>query len=153
MAEVEFKLTGWKAVGAILVVVGIMGVRLATFNDITHDEELMQELKVLLMSDYYPGEAERLKAVMESGNVSEIGEVAKSITTAKLNIESVQASYALFDFSSSKDVIIKVKYKLDDSSGARNQKTLYYRFKHGSVFNNWQYRYESSALSYYLNFI
>jgi hypothetical protein len=105
------------------------------------------------MSDYYPGEAERLKAVMESGNVSEIGEVAKSITTAKLNIESVQASYALFDFSSSKDVIIKVKYKLDDSSGARNQKTLYYRFKHGSVFNNWQYRYESSALSYYLNFI
>ena len=77
----------------------------------------------------------------------------ESVTTAKLNVESVQASSPLFNFSTSKDVVVKVTYSLDDASGTRDRKTKYYLFKHGSVGNSWSYKYESNVVSYYLNFI
>jgi hypothetical protein len=70
-----------------------------------------------------------------------------------VNVESVQASYPLFDFSTPKDVVVKVIYSLKDTFGERDRKTKYYLFCHGSLGNNWRYEYETSVVSYYFNFL
>jgi hypothetical protein len=64
---------------------------------------------------------------------------------------SVQASYPVFDFSTPKDVVIKVVFSLDDVTGAGEQRTIYYLFKRG-VFD-WQYQYITTPINYYLNFM
>ena len=78
---------------------------------------------------------------------------AKSVTTAKPVVESVRASYPPLDFSSPKDVVVKVTCHLKDSSGIRDRKTKYYRFRYGALGSRWQSPYETSNIAYYLNFV
>ena len=153
MSEFNIKVTGWKAIAAVVVVIGIFGVRLMTFSDKKDDNALMRKIELQLMTDYFPDDVEKLKAVYEAGDVDEVERVAKSITTTRLNIESVQASSPLFDFSTPKDVVVKVRYSLQDASGTRERGTNYYLFKHGALGNSWQYKYQTSAVFYYLNFL
>ena len=153
MSEYKIKLTGWKAIAVVVVLIGIFGIRLMTFNDKRDDESLMKKIELQLMTDYFPDDVEELKAAYESGDMDEVAEVAESITSTTLNIESVQASYPLFDFSTPKKVVVKVKYSLDDASGTREQGTNYYLFKHSSLGNIWEYKYDTSVVSYYLNFL
>ena len=153
MSELNIKLTGWKAAVAIVVLIGIFGVRLMTFSDLRDDEDLMKKIELQLLTDYFPDDVETLKAAMETGDTDEIEEVANSITSTTLNVESVEASYPLFKFSSPKKVVVKVTYSLDDDSGTRETATNFYLFKHGSLGNIWTYKHETTAVSYYLNFI
>ena len=77
----------------------------------------------------------------------------QSITSTKINIESVQTSFPLFDFTTRKEVVVKDRYSLDDADGNRKKRTNYYLFDHGSLGNVWSYKWDTSALKYYLNFM
>lgn len=153
MSEYTFQLTGWKAIVALVILIGIFGIRLMTFSDLSDDETLMKKIELRLMTDYFPDDVETLKAAYQSGDMQEVSEVAQSITTTTLNFESVKASYPLFKFSSPKKVVVKVNYSLDDDSGTREKGTNYYLFKHGSVGNIWTFKREATVVSYYLNFV
>lgn len=152
MSEIQMKLTGWKAIAAIVVVLCIVGVRLMTFNDKMDDSDLVQKLEFEIMTNYFPNDVEHLKSAYESGDIDETARAVETIATSKINFESIKASSPLLTFSTNKEVVIKVTYSLDDSSGNRIKETKYYLFKHGSIGNVWQYRYETSAISYFLNF-
>ncbi|MFC1580293.1 hypothetical protein ACFL4N_05210 [Thermodesulfobacteriota bacterium] len=152
MAEAKIHLKGWQGLVVLVVLIGVVIVRLTTFSDNKDDSALMQKLEVQLMCDYFPNEAAKLREAYDSGDSEELQNAVKSVTTAKLNIESVQTSSPLFDFSTSKDVVVKVTYSLVDASGTRDRKTKYYLFKHGSVGNSWSYQYETGVVRYYLNF-
>jgi hypothetical protein len=143
---------GWQAIAVIVVFLGILGVRLMAFSDKKDNKALMREIELQLLCDYLPNDADRLKAAYETGDMDKLGRVAKSVTSTKLNVDSVQASYPVFDFSARKDVVVKVRYSLNDASGTREKGTNYYLFKHGSLGNVWQYKYDTSEVSYYLNF-
>lgn len=153
MSEYKFQLTGWQAIVAIGVLIGIFGIRLMTFSDLRDDESLVKKIELQLIADYFPDDVENLKAAYESGETDELDRLAQSVTSTTLNIESVKASYPLFKFSSSKKVVVKVTYSLDDDSGTRDTGTNYYLFRHGSIGNSWSYKREANAVSYYLNFI
>jgi hypothetical protein len=153
MSEYKFQLTGWQAIVALLILIGIFGIRLMTFSDLRDDETLVKKIELRLMSDYFPDDVENLKAAYESGDPDEFDERVQSVTSTTLNIGSVQASYPLFTFSSPKEVVVKVTYSLDDDSGTRERGTNYYLFKHGSLGNSWSYKRESTVVGYYLNFV
>lgn len=153
MSEYKFQLTGWQAIVAIVVLIGIFGIRLMTFSDLRGDETLAKKIELQLIADYFPDDVENLKAAYESGQTDEFDRLAQSVTSTTLNIESIKASYPLFKFSSSKKVVVKVTYSLDDDSGTRDKGTNYYLFRHGSIGNSWSYKREASVVSYYLNFI
>ncbi len=153
MSGNKIKLTGWKAVVAIVIFIGILGIRFTTLSDEIDDKDLMNELELIIMTDYTPNDVDELTAAYESGNMDETTRLVDSIASTKLNIESVKASYPIFSFSTNKEVVVKVTYSLNDDSGTRDKKTNYYRFKHGSLLNSWQYNFESNVVSYYLNFI
>ena len=152
MSEYKFKFSGWKAIVAIVVLIGIFGLRLMTFNDKKDDTDLMRKIELQLLTDYFPDDVQKLKAVLETGNRDKVREVVKSITTTEINVESVKVSQPLFSFSTSKEVVVKVTYSLNDASGTRDAGTNYYLFSHGSLGNVWQYKYDVSVVSYYLNF-
>jgi hypothetical protein len=153
MSEYKFQFSGWQAIVALLVLIGIFGLRLITFSDLSNDETLVKKIELRLMSDYFPDDVENLKAAYESGDTDEFDELVQSVTSTTLNIESLQASYPLFTFSGPKKVVVKVTYSLDDDSGTRETGTNYYLFKHGSLGNSWSYKREATVVSYYLNFV
>ncbi len=153
MPEVNFELSGGKAVLAIIAVVIVIIIRLVSLGGEEDDKELIDKLQMELTSYYYPNEVERLKAAMASGDKDELDRVAKSVTSTKLKIDSVQTSYALFDFSSPKKVIVKVSYSLVDDTSVHDQQVKYFKFEYGGIANKWRYEYESSKAGYYLNFL
>jgi hypothetical protein len=152
MSQVNFKLKGWQAVFALVVLVGLVGVRFMTFRDKTDDKNLMRNLERQIMSDYMPKETERLLEAVDSGDRDKISKVAESVTGTKPKIESVQVSSPLLDFSTPKDVVVKVVYSLAEGSKTRDRKTLYFLYNHGAIGNIWSYRYKTTAVRYYLNF-
>ena len=51
MSEYKFQLTGWQAIVALMVLIGIFGIRLMTFNDLTDDQTLMEKIELRLVSE------------------------------------------------------------------------------------------------------
>lgn len=151
MTEYKAKLKGWQAIVGVVIVIAFVGVRLMTFSDKKDDKTLMKQIDVQLMCEYSPHVAEKLRAAHDTGDEGKIQEAVTSVTSTKVNIESVKASYPLFDFSIPKDVVIKVEFSLDDASGAGDTRTIYYLFRHGAF--GWQFRYVTSVVNYYLNFM
>jgi hypothetical protein len=151
MPEMTIQLKGWQAAiaGVILVILG--GVRFATIADMTGDQKLMEQIDVQLMCDYYPDLAERIKAVENMDDMEKAHQIVTSVTTTKPVIEEVKASSPFLDFSSPRDVVVKVVYSLKDNSGKSDRRTRYYLFER-SIFG-WHYQYKSTAVSYYLNFM
>lgn len=152
MSEHKIELTGGKALAALVVLFGIVIFRLATFDDGKDDGALMRELEMKLQSEYLPSDARQLDEAYDSGDLNQLEDVATSVASTRLNVEKVNLSYPLFKFSSTKDVVVKVSYSLDDVAGTRKKGTHYYRYKHNSVGNTWRFRYETGVASYYLNF-
>lgn len=116
----------------------------------TGDEELMQRIDTLLMDEYSPYVADKMRTAFDAGDASKIKATADSVTSTRVNIIAVKASYPILSFSLPKDVVVKVVFSLDDASETGEQRTIYYLFKRG-VFG-WQYQYITSSVSYYLNF-
>lgn len=153
MSQASINFKGWQAVLAIVVLAGLVGIRFMTFQDKTDDKDLMRDLQTQLVSDYLPKETERLREAVESGDKNRISNVAESVTEAKLKIESVKISAPLLEFSTAKDVVVKVVYSLAEGSKTRGRKTLYFLYRKGVIGNPWSYQYQTTALRYYLNFI
>lgn len=153
MSEHQIQLSGWQAMAGLVVLVLVLGVRLATFADGSDNEALMEQLELELTTEYFPSDVERLRVAVASGDDDVIFDVAGSVLSTKLDIESVKTSAPLFDFSSNQKVIVKATYSVKDANGSRDKGVQYYRFKHGVLTNSWQYKGESSALMYYLNFM
>ncbi len=152
MSQANIKLKGWQAVLALIVLVGLGGVRFVTFQDKTDDKNLMRNLETQIKCDYMPKETAKMQAAVDSGNRNKISEAALSVTTAKPKIDSVQISAPLLDFSTSKDVVVKVVYSMTEGSKTRDRETLYFLYRHNALGNTWSYQYKTTAISYYLNF-
>lgn len=151
MAETQIKLKGWHAIVGIVLVIGIAGARFLTLRDVK-DPVLMRKLKSEIMTDYFPNDVEKLKSAVKARDREATSKTVKSIATSKITIESAQVSAPLLSFSTSQEVVVKVIYSVDDASGNRDKGTKYYRFKRGAMTKSWSYQYETTALSYYLNF-
>lgn len=153
--QLDFNIKGWGAAIIAVILVGVIGFRLMTFDDMKNDEDLMREIEVQLVAEYLPDDAERLAEAYESGNEGQLSAVAESITSTEVDVKAVKASSPLFDFSSPKEVVVKVEYVLNDDMGERKEGTVYYLFEKRSlsIGSDWRYMYESNAVSYYLNFL
>ncbi len=146
-------LKGWQIVAALIVLAGLAGFRLITFQDKTGDLNLMRDLERQIISDYFPGEADRLREAVNSGDSNKISDVTDSITNAKPKIESVRISSPLFSVSTSEDVVVKVVYSLTEGTKTRDRKTLYLLYKHGAIGNTWSHQHKTTAIRFYMNLI
>jgi len=146
-------LKGWQIVAALIVLAGLAGFRLITFQDKTGDLNLMRDLERQIISDYFPGEADRLREAVNSGDSNKISDVTDSITNAKPKIESARISSPLFSVSTTEDVVVKVVYSLTEGTKTRDRKTLYLLYKHGAIGNTWSQQHKTTAIRFYMNLI
>jgi len=147
-------LKGWKALVVLAILFIIIVIRIASIDNMKNNSNLVEEVKLELLSEYYPGEIEKMKALLESGNDDELSKSVDSVTTAKINFKSIKASYKIFDLSTkTKDVIIKVDYSIDDTNGTIKKGEKYYRFEYKPLINGWRLIGKSNAIFYYLKFI
>jgi len=110
MSELKIQLTGWRAIVLAVVLIGVVAVRFMTLNDMRNDKDLMKQIDTLLMDEYSPHVAKKLRAAFDTDDKGKIEKSVKSVTSTKVNILSVQASNPIFDFSTPKDVVIKVAF-------------------------------------------
>ena len=152
MAEMTIKLQGWHAILAIVLIAGLMGARLMTFQDQLGNAKLMDNLQKQIASDYLPQQAARLQAAMDSGDQQNLSKAARSVTSTDANIESVEISAPLLKFSSPEDVVVKVVYALTQGATVGKSRTLYFLYSYSAVGNVWIYQHQTTASRYYLNF-
>ena len=150
MSELKIQLKGWQAIVVAVVLIGIVAVRFMSLNDMGNDKDLMKRVDTLLMDEYSPYVAEKLRAAYDKDPKGKTDKSVESVLSTKVNIVSVQASYPIFDFSIPKDVVIKVVFSLDEDTETGEKRTIYYLFRKGVL--GWQYQYITTSLSYYLNF-
>jgi hypothetical protein len=150
LAELKGQFKGWQAIVVIAVIIVVIVIRFISLSDMRNDKDLMKHIDALLMNEYAPHVAEELRDAVETGDNDEEGNSVKSILSTKVNIVSVKASYPFFDFSTPKEVVIKVVFSLDADNKSGEERTIYYLFKKG-VFG-WQYQYITTSSNYYLNF-
>ncbi|MBT3311269.1 MAG: hypothetical protein HN737_10070 [Desulfobacterales bacterium] len=151
MSEVKFELKGWQAVVAVVVLIGIVAVRIMPLSDMKRDKELMKDINKQLLSEYAPHVSEKVQSAYDTGDEDKLSKAVDSATSTKVNIHSVKASYPIFNFSTSKEVVVKVEFSLDDSSGKGKKKIIYYLFRNGIL--GWTFQHETTVASYYLNFM
>ena len=151
MSEVNIKLGGWQAIVVIVAFLGVIALRLATLSDQKDDQDLMKHIHTQLLMEYAPHVAEKLRSALDAGDKGRVEEAVESVTSTRVNVRSVRASYPVFDFSTPRDVVIKVVFSLDDASGSGEERTVYYLFRQGAF--GWQFRHETTAMRYYSNFI
>jgi len=149
MTEKTIKISGLNAIIVAVILLAVVLIRLTTMGQNT-DEALRSALEVQLMSEFYPNQVARLKTVLKQTDLEAIEEGTSSILKAKINISAVATSYPVLDFSSPKNVIVKVTYDLDDEAGDR---VIFYRFKEVLLGSKWLYQSESNVISFYLNFL
>lgn len=149
----QVQLTGWKAVAAVVVVIALFGVRLMTFSDQRNNTELMSKLEVHVTSNYLTDQVSQLEQALRSGDPGVQAQGIDSVLSSRVTYHEVMTSYPLFEFSSSKEVVVKVVYSLDDQFGSGPKTTQYFLFNYGGLTDSWSYQRESSELSFYLNFL
>lgn len=153
MTEIKTTITGWKAVVIAVALLALVGYRIATIGKPSTDEHLLRAVKNQLIMEQYPRIADQVKNLYESGETEGISELAQSFGEEGIRIHSVTISSPLFSFSTKKKVIAKVSYTLTDTTDARTARVRYISFDHYPLSQTYRYRYDSSALSYFLNFM
>ncbi len=149
----QIQLSGWKAIAAVVILITVVVVRLTTFSDQRGNTALMQKLEVQVASDYLPGQVDRLRQALQSGDRDIQAAGAEAVLSSEITYHAVQTAWPLFDFSSSKEVVVRVEYSLDDRFGAGPVTTKYFLFRYGGLADSWSYQREVSALKFYMNFL
>lgn len=145
--EQNIRISGKAAVViGVIVIVGVV-LRMITFSD-SGDTTLEQAVRAELWSTYsgqIGTEVERIRTEGDYGSVSSLLEKA---SPDAIIIERISRSEPLFKWSSTQKVIVRVRYRFPDDTAMQTQ---YMKFDHGAL-SGWRYRFDATALSYYLNF-
>jgi len=104
------------------------------------------------MFDVYPDQARRLQAAQAAGDTERLEILARQVSDTQLEILSLKASQPLFDFSSPREVVVKVDYLMKEGGTSESSTTAYLLYEYHSLGNNWRHIRSSTAMSYYLNF-
>ena len=147
--EKEVQFSGISAVGvAILLLIGIT-IRFFTLDNST-DLTLEQKVRAELWSTYSGHHlAPEINRIRKEKDYDSVGSLLKKSSADAITIEQISRSEPLMSWSSNQKVIVRVYYRFP---GNTKTQTEYMLFEHGGILNSWSYRYDTSAIAFYLNF-
>ncbi len=150
---IQFQVKGWQAIALLVLLIGLLGYRFVSFQDLSDNEAFMRSLNASLLMDYLPGETERVLAAVQAGDPDALEKTQALHQATHPMIDSIQASYPLLSLSSEKDVIVKVVYSLQVGEELREPQTVYLHYTHHSLGNSWIYQHRTTATRYFMNFL
>jgi hypothetical protein len=137
MSQIKIQLTGFKAVLAIVALVGFVGFRFLTAAS-SIETDAAEELRFWLQAEYSRG-------IMAS-HPEPTEEEAQQLLALQ-HIEFIEINGR----GTPKDMAVRVKIRVDGSPPPSGPEVRYYRMEHSMVFG-WKMRREIPKLLYYLNF-
>ncbi len=137
MGQVQIKLTGAKAVVAILLVVAFMGYRFFNATS-TIETDAAAELKFSLWGQY----ASRLMA--------EKPEPTEETVRRALALDNIQFP-EINGRGTPGDMVVRVRILVDGSPPPDGRSVRYFRMEY-SLLTKWRYARETTRFAYYLNF-
>ncbi len=146
MSEIKIKLTGWKALVALVVVAGFLGYRYYALHT-TVATEAADELRFWLAAEYIAAGLPALEEAVESGDAVAAELQAQEIL-ARERIEFTEISAR----GSADDVVVRVELLVDGRAPPVGKPVRFFRMKHSMV-TGWRMQREVHAISYYLRFI
>ncbi len=135
MSPRTMKITGWKAVPIILLVVGFGGYRFATARQAL-DTQGREELEI-----WISGELIRPMLADSTTPLAERGEAI--LGASQVEIRKLSALGTL------DDLVVRVELEPDDVLPPGTELVRYYRMSY-SIVTGWRHRGPASALRYYL---
>jgi hypothetical protein len=129
-------LTGWPAVVAIILAVGIYGLAFVASRKAL-DDEALAPIRLQLQGEYASA---LLPAVNPAAPDSEA--VARLTELDQLELVSVSAR------GSGEDVVVRVEPRINGRVPPDGKEVRYYRMSY-STLTGWRMRYETTAFSYY----
>ena len=135
MSAKTLKITGWKAVPHILIVVGF-----GIFRFVSARQALDTQGREVL-EDWIAGELIRPILADSTASLGERGEAV--LGAAQVEIRNLSARGSL------EDLVVRVELEPNEAYPPGTELVRYYRMTH-SLVTGWRHRANSSALSYYL---
>lgn len=145
--EKTFELSGKAALLAGVVLVVVIGVRLATFAD-SGDPELEEAVRAELWSTYSGMLGVEINQIREEKDYDSVGSLLERASPDAILIEKISRSEPVMSWASKQKVIVRVRFRFPEDTESR---TEYMKFDHG-MFGGWSYRYDTSAVAFYTNF-
>ena len=147
--EKEFQFSGMTAIAVGIVLIVGIAFRFFTFADST-DATLEQKVRDVLWSTYSGLHlGPEINEIQKERDYSKVADLLKKASPDAITIEQISRSEPLISWSSNQEVIIRVYYRFPEETQIR---TEYMLFEHGGLLDSWSYRYDTSAMAYYLNF-
>ncbi len=137
MGQVQIKLTGAKAIVAILLVAAFMGYRFFSATS-TIETDAAEELRFSLSGQY----ASRLMA--------EKPQPTEETARRALALDNIQFS-EINGRGTPSDMIVRVRILVDGSPPPDGRSVRYFRMEYSQL-TKWRYVRETTAFAYHLNF-
>lgn len=151
----EIKVSGWKAVIVIIVLVVGLGIRISSIGkDLRGDEDLMLKVRQQLMSEYMPAELKKVEGMMEAGATEAGYDRVGQLGSTEIDIKSVKASYPFYAFPAGKrEGVLRVRFTMSDDDGIIKDGLNFYRFEYHPIGKTWYIKYSCSEYNYYMEFV
>lgn len=146
--EGNFQISGKAVIAAVLILIIAIAIRVATFSD-SHDASLEQAVRSELWLRYGDRLGTEINQIRQEGDYSGVSSLLEKASPDAITIERISRSEPLLSWSSNQDVIVRVHYRFPEDTAPQ---TEYMKFSHGSMVDVWQYRNDTFAIAYYLNF-
>ncbi len=141
--SIKVRLTGWKAIAVLAVVVAIAGYRYVGART-TLQSAGADELRFWLAAEYQREGLPALEEAVASGNAQAASEQAQEII-ARSRIDFVSMTAR----GTPDDLAVRVEISVDGGAPPDGKTTRCFRMRYSSV-TGWRMQRETSALSYYL---
>ncbi len=142
----EIDLKGTPAVIAlVLILVAGLGYRMFLENDIKDNPELRSDLELNLMYEIagdISSDVDAYKAAMARGDRDEAEALAEGTLKRKITINDLAMK------GHGEKIIIKADYTVHGPDGPED-KIGYFKYSHSAI-TGWRYKWETSAVSWYL---
>ena len=145
--EKNVQITGTAAVVVgLLLIVGI-AIRVVAFSD-SNDPTLEKAVRAQLWLTYGGILGTEISEIREKADYGSVPALLAKASPDAITVEKLSRSEPLMEWDSNQEVVVRVHYRFP---GDTETKTEYMKFKHGPV-SGWSYNYDTTAISYYLNF-
>ncbi len=142
MSQMEIRLTGWKAVLAVVIALAVMAYGVFARNT-TLDTQAKEVIRQWVAAEYAGKALHKWEGVDYSKNQELAEQSANEILAAlKVTIPSIKAK------GSKTEPVVRVEILVDGKPPPDGKNTRYYKMNFSSI-TGWTMGYESSAFFYY----
>jgi uncharacterized protein HemX len=141
----QIKVTGWKAIAVVVVVVAIVAFRFVSQNR-TLQTEAVEQIKTELAAEYARQLLPQLQQAAQAqspADEAQTEQLVRQLSTDNIEITSITAR------GSGDDIVARVDIVVDGGLPSDGKSTRYYKMEYSTV-TGWRFRYEVGKWSYYL---